>query len=329
MQLPTLIEGMDFSVYLADPMPEPSLTSSLVRALLDTAPRKVWHQTPRLNKDAKPETKSAFDLGSAAHRYLTGTGAAIVPVDAKDWRTKAAKDARDQARAAGKTPILVGDLERLEAMTAAAREQVADNPDVAEMLTGSRRQETIREGSVFWKEDGVLCRCRPDFYHPDTNTIVHYKTTGTDLAPFTLARFAANAGWDMTAAHYEAGIRALSGERPRQIFAIQETEEPHLMLFAELDAAFLANAMMRRQRALSVWGRCLAENVWPGMISRTVRLECPEWHERNIIAQKDAEQAARDEGVDLLDLARHWQAPEGWQPPAVQGERRDEKDMIE
>ena len=329
MQLPKLIEDMDFATYLADPMPEPSLTSSIVKDLLRTAPRKVWQNTPRLNKDAKREEKTIFDLGSAAHRLFTGTGAPIVEIDADDFRSKAAKEARDEAYAQGKTPILTKNMLRVRAMAAAALDQVLDNPDIGHLFTAAHRAKLLREATILWQESGVMCRCRPDFCSPEENVVIHYKTTGTDISPVRLAKFAADSGWDMTAAHYHQGAKILAGNAPRQFFVVQETAEPHLLLTAEIDSTFLETALMRRERALMIWGRCLRENRWPGMISRTIKLECPEWHERNLIAEKDAEEAAKAAGTDLLEMMRSWQAPEGWQAPAVQGERRDEKDVIE
>lgn len=326
MQLPQLIEGMDFATYLGDPMPEPSLTSGIVKDLLATAPQKVWLSTPRLSGPGDDDGRDIFDLGSAAHRLFTGTGTPITEIDADDFRTAAAKAARAAARASGSTPILAKNMPRVRAMADAALEQVRDNADIGHLFV---KDALLREATILWQEAGVMCRCRPDFYSPAENVIIHYKTTGTSIAPATLAKFAASSGWDMTAAHYHQGVKILTGNAPRQFFVVQETDEPHLLLTAEMDNAFLETARMRRERALMIWGQCLRTNSWPGMISRTIRLECPEWHERNLIAQKDVEEAAKAAGTDILEMMRHWMAPEGWKPPAVQGERRDEVDLIE
>ena len=329
MQLPILIKDMDFATYLGDPMLEPSLTSSLVKDLLGTAPRKVWQDTPRLNKDAESEEKASFDLGSAAHRLFTGSGAPIVEIDAADYRGKVAQQSRAEAYAEGRTPILKKNMPGVRAMAMAALEQVRDNPNIGHLFSAANQAKLLREATMLWQEGGVLCRCRPDFYSPEENVVIHYKTTGTDISPVSLAKFAANSGWDMTAAHYHQGPKILTGTAPRQFFVVQETAKPHLLLTAEMDNTFLEAALMRRERALMIWARCLRENRWPGMISKTIKLECPEWHERNLIAQKDAEQAAKAAGTDLLEMARTWQAPQGWQSPAVQGEPQDERDVIE
>lgn len=330
MHLPNLSLDMDFKTYLADPMETPSLTSSLVRALLTKAPRKVWTETPRLNKNAESENKTQFDLGSAAHRLFTGVGEPIMAIDAKDFRGKAAQQARDEAYSSGKTPILKDNLAIVQDMVGEAWVQILDNPTIGHLFTKENSAKILRESSIFWNEAGANCRCRPDFYAKSENIMIHYKTTATAISPYTLGKFAANSQWDHIAAHYAAGGKALTGHKTRQIFVIQELAKPHLLLVAELDNEFIDTAAMRRERALMIWTRCLRENAWPGMASRTLKLECPPWHANDAINEKDAEEAAANAGTDLLDMMRKWQAPEGWQPAAVQGAvSGDERDVIE
>ena len=300
--LPTLIEGMDFPTYLGDPAPSPSLTSSLVRDLLQTAPRKAWEQCSRLNPDYKEKKKDIFDLGSAAHAQYVGEGAEIVVVNADDWRTKIAKEAKAAAYKAGKTPIKKKDMARVEAMAQAAKKQFGQHQELRRLLEG----ESYREGSIFWREADVTCRCRPDLFWRSPPIIVHYKTTGTNLTPYTLSKYAASLGWELIAAHYAAGVRAITGVDPRQYFAVQETTPPYLCLVAELDQEFLELGRQRRKRALDIWAWCLKEKKWPGWPNGTVVLEAPPWHENEQIKKRDDEQDAIDAGGDLLLQADDW-----------------------
>ena len=301
---PILVEGIDFPTYLGDPAPEPSLTSSLVRDLLRTAPRKVWRNCARLNPDYEAAKKDIFDLGSAAHALFIGEGAEIVVVDATDWRTKVAKDAKAAAYAAGKTPIKKNDMRRVEAMAEAAKQQFGQHEELRDFQV----VEPCREASIFWREAGVTCRCRPDLYLDGPPIIIHHKTTGVNLNPYTLSKYAASLGWELIAAHYAAGVQALTGEDPQQFFAVQETTPPYLALVAQLDAAFLDLGRQRRQRALAIWEWCLSENKWPGWPDGTVVLEAPPWHENMAIQQRDAEQDAIDAGDDLLLQADDWKS---------------------
>ena len=304
IQTPSLIEGMSFATYLGDPAPLPSITSSLVRDLLRTAPRKVWQNCARLNPDFKAEEKGIFDLGSAAHELYVGQGAGIAVVSENDWRKKAAQEAKAAAYAAGKTPIKKNDMRRVEAMAEAAKQQFGQHPVLRFDL---HTVETYREVSIFWREAGVMCRCRPDIYVSGSSPIIiHYKTTGTNLNPYTLSKYAASLGWELIAAHYAAGVKELTGIEPRQYFAVQETTPPYLCLVAELDQAFHGLGQQRRQRALAIWAWCLSENKWPGWPDGTVVLEAPPWHENMAVQQRDDEQDAIDAGDDLLLQADDW-----------------------
>ena len=77
---PILVEGMDFPTYLGDPAPLPSITSSLVRDLLRTAPRKVWQNCARLNPDYEPERKGSSTSAVRPMSCYVGQGAGIVVV---------------------------------------------------------------------------------------------------------------------------------------------------------------------------------------------------------------------------------------------------------
>ena len=284
MSEPRLIEDMSFADYLGDPAPEPSVTAGILRELLNGTPRHVWERTPRLNKDAAPENKAAFDLGSAAHAQFVGHGAALDVIQADNWRTNAAKDQRAASYQAGHTPILEKEFARVEAMASAATAQFGQHAEIGPLLKFMRRESTI-----IWNDVGVTNRCRPDFLDLAVPVIVHYKTTATRLSPSALPRYAAGAGWDLTAAHYAAGVKALTGHEPKQFFAVQENTPPYLGVVIELDPIFVACGTMCRELALGIWAKCLRENVWPGYPSGTLRLECPPWHESMMTAWKDAE----------------------------------------
>ena len=287
MSDPRLIEDMSFADYLGDPAPEPSVTAGILRELLNGTPRHVWERTPRLNAHAVRESKAAFDLGSAAHAQFVGHGAALDVIQADNWRTNAAKDQRAASYQAGHTPILEKEFARVEAMAAAATEQFGQHAEISPVLRDMKREATI-----IWNEVGVTNRCRPDLLgsrHPSgTPVIVHYKTTATRLSTAALPRYAAGAGWDLTAAHYAAGVKALTGHEPRQYFAVQENTAPYLGLVLELDPIFVACGTMNREIALGIWAKCLRDNAWPGYPSGTLRLECPPWHESMMTDWKDA-----------------------------------------
>ena len=87
------------AAYHADPAPEPSLSSSVARILVERSPRHAWWAHPRLNPDFAPDRGSdAAAVGSAVHAVaLEGEWDRIAFIEAPDWRTKAAKEARSNA----------------------------------------------------------------------------------------------------------------------------------------------------------------------------------------------------------------------------------------
>ena len=94
--------------YHADPTIEPSLSASVANVILSHSPLHAWAKHPRLNPDFEPEEKPQFDLGSAAHNMVLRQNfwrEEIAVVEAQDWKTKAAKEARETARAAGRHPV--------------------------------------------------------------------------------------------------------------------------------------------------------------------------------------------------------------------------------
>ena len=210
---PRLIEDMSFADYLGDPAPEPSVTAGILRELLSGTPRHVWERTPRLNANAVAETKEAFDLGSAAHAQFVGHGDDIAVIAADSWRTNAAKDARLAAYKAGQTPLLEKHAVLVAEMGSAAHAQFGQHAVIGPLLPAMQREATI-----IWNEVGVTNRCRPDFLDPGRAVIVHYKTTAVRMSSATLPRYAAGLGWDLTAAHYAAGVKALNGPGAEAVF---------------------------------------------------------------------------------------------------------------
>ena len=299
---PRLIEDMSFADYLADPAPDPSVTAGILRELLNGTPRHVWEKTPRLNSHAAPENKAAFDLGSAAHALFVGHGAANSMSSRRTAGSYECGEGTEKAfrlRDRGTRRSLRRTMRGVEAMASAATAQFGQHAEIGPLLYGNTFQ---LEATIIWNEIGVTNRCRPDFYLAGglasgflslTPTIVHYKTTAVRMSAAALPRSAAGAGWDLTAAHYAAGVKALTGHEPRQYFAVQENTPPYLGVVIELDPMFVACGTMCREFALGIWAKCLRENVWSGYPAGTLRLECPPWHEAMMTDWKDA---ALDDG---------------------------------
>lgn len=308
-KLPILIEGMSFKDYLEDPCPVPSMSSSMARRLLESAPARVWHETRRLNPDwEEGEGRTIFDIGTAAHAQLIGEGDPIVVIPYDSYRSNAAQEMRDEAYAMSHTPVLEKNMDRVIGMEEAALLQLNQNDICREVLESN----PVREGTVIWNDVGVVCRARPDLMivTPEICVILHYKTTSSILHISNMSRFAANQSWEIIASHYEAALTALYGRPVVQVFAVQETAKPYQMMILQLKEAFIEVGEMRRQRALEILARCLRSGNWPGHDARTIMVELPPWHEKQQIEAKDREEASKVGGKDVLDLSMRLQAPD-------------------
>src|SRR4051812_22987943 len=84
----------------------PTLSASIANILINASPAHARSQHPRLNPDWQREEEEKFDIGTVAHALLLqGKREAdeiVEVVLADDWRTKIAKEARAEARAAGR-----------------------------------------------------------------------------------------------------------------------------------------------------------------------------------------------------------------------------------
>jgi hypothetical protein len=210
--------------YHRDPCERPSLSASIANVLCTRSPWHAWHAHPKLNPDWQPVEEQKFDLGTVAHALLLEGEAAIEAVDAADWRTAAAKDARDAARAAGKTPLLVSQLAEVEAMVAAAWQQLEAHNVEPTPFTGGLPEQT-----VIWEERGVTCRARIDWLHDGNVAISDYKTTGRSANPEAYARALFNVGGDVQAAFYVRGIEQTTGVTPDFRWVVQETYPPYAL----------------------------------------------------------------------------------------------------
>lgn len=102
--------GMHFDVservYHGDPCPQPSLSASSGKALVNRSARAFQWKHPRLRPAHLPPVEESYSdqavFGTVVHKLVLGRGKQVVEVDAKDWKTNAAKVERADITAAGK-----------------------------------------------------------------------------------------------------------------------------------------------------------------------------------------------------------------------------------
>jgi len=268
------IYTMAADLYHADPCPAPSLSSSGAWTLLRNSPRHALFDHPKLNAAYRRTEREEFDLGTAAHAYILEGDESFTIIDAADFRTKAAQEARVIARQAGKTPLLAHRWADVQRMAVAVQHQLAAHEDVPIPLSAGQPEQTL-----IWQEGGIWCRARVDWLHDDYRTIDDLKTTSASANPEVWGRRLWAAGHDLQAAFYRRGVQALFGIEARFRFVVIENTPPFALSVISLDPAAMALADHKVLRAITLWKWCLDNDRWPGYPTRTCYAELPPWEE--------------------------------------------------
>lgn len=290
--------------YHADPLPEASLSSTLMKELLARTPLHAWTKSPRLNPYFEPTHKPQFDIGHAVHTVYTGTGASIHVIDAPAFTTKAAREERDLCYERGLTPLLAGQWARVKDMLEAGRQQLRAN-ECGDVFDGGECEVNFAA-----QIGGVWNRCRIDCLDRENRVLYDLKTTGESADPDAFMRSICNFGYDIQAAHYTECVEAVLGRGWTFRFVVQEKAPPHGLTVIELSPVWLDLARRKTARARQMWAHCLNAGQWPGYPAKICILEAPNWHEAKWMDREIREDDyQRKTGLDVLEVGMKWQAP--------------------
>jgi hypothetical protein len=283
---PGVYEDVPAEDYLRDP----ALSSSGARRLLPPSCPAAY----RWYADNPQPPKLEYDLGHGAHRELLGAGPDLVIVDAPDWRKAAAREAKEAAYAAGKTPLLRHQHDEVLAMVAAVRR----HPIAGRLFQpGAGRSEV----SAWWTdpETGVPCRCRFD-YLPDIDddspfVIADYKTTGSEdgSSPDAASRSMGKYGYHQQLNWYGDGAvhTGLADGRPVvPLLIFQERVAPYLVTTYQVPETVLHRGAVRNRKARHVYAECADRGEWPDHhhgAGQVLWLDLPRWAERDHDAAED------------------------------------------
>lgn len=294
------------AVYHADPCPVASLSASIAHILAVATPRHAWLAHPRLNPNFERRHSDAFDLGEVAHELVLGVEERISVIDAENYRTEAARDAKAKAYAASRIPVLTRQLLTARAMASACHAQLARHADAAHAFAGGKPERTL-----VWEEDGVWFRIRPDMLPAGGNVFFDYKSTGGYASPEDWGkRQLFDHGGHIRAALYMRGFRkVLEVRAPVYRFVVQETKPPFPICVQECSPHTLAIAEAELERAIAWWRWCRDKDVWPGYPRRVCYVEPPAWVASEAEERKSREQYMKEQGEEIQKLALDWQAP--------------------
>jgi hypothetical protein len=282
--------------YFADPAPQPSLTQSIAKILIDRSPAHARLEHPRLCPpavdDEAPAEKYDSDkaIGNAAHAMLIDRGRDIIEAKFPNFMSKDAKQFRDAPEHDGKIVILSKHLRRAAAMVNAARE--AANL----MKWDGVFCDGLGEVAIVWTECEFWFRSLIDWKVNDVPVCYDYKSTGMSISPHLLGFLIEKAGWHIQAAFHERGLDVLEPDdagRRKFRFIAQENYPPYAVVPVELDERWLTNGRKVLRPAIDIWQHCLATDRWPAYPLLPTTPEYPAYREAALLAREIAEEDAR------------------------------------
>ncbi|MFL5607713.1 MAG: hypothetical protein ACJ8AD_14780 [Gemmatimonadaceae bacterium] len=291
--------------YHADPAPQPSMSSGIANCIIDDTPAHARVKHPRLSllptdDDATPELQEKYgiaeavaaepeeaqpervNVGSVAHEILLGQGGGYDVISGfKDWRTKAAKERRDEAIEAGLTPILEHQYDRAEKVAASVRRRV-QQIDGLELAFVSPPGAGEIANVWFDEQFGCWCRSLLDWWGPEANTLIDLKTTTVGLSDDALDRRIAADGIDTQIALQARGVTTfypqLAGgpKRLRYYVIFVEQGPPFEVRALLLNSEQRERGWRRMVHAGVLFGHCLRTGKWPGYPRRVTETPVPE-----------------------------------------------------
>lgn len=257
----------------ADADGPPALSASIAHLLITKSALHAWHAHPRLNPNYQQTESAEFDYGRAAHAVLLeGDESRLHVIEADDWRKKDAKEARENARKAGKMPLLSRQIHKVRAMAKVAKEHVADSELAGIFEAGEP------EKSLHWEEVGIHCRARLDWLSTDRKLILDYKTSQNANPDAFIRGPLTNYGYDTQGAFYLRGNAATGGSaHAKYVWLVQEVEPPYVCSLVGMGPQMQEIAERKVDWARAIWQRCIQTGQWPAYPNRIAWAELPEW----------------------------------------------------
>lgn len=274
-----LVENMPFDEYLA--------VDALSATGLKQLARSPWHYRNRVDIDPTP----AMLRGTLAHCAVLEPEAmsqryVVLPEDAPRRPTEAqwnAKNPSPESLASmqwwesfieqnrGRELVPFADY----ALCQSQLKAITGHPEIANLL-----RDGMGEVSIFWidKATGIYCKARPDWLpKPIDKSImpVDLKTCA-DESPSGFGRAAARLRYDLQAAHYTAGIEAVTKLHVDAfVFAAVSSKPPVLAVPYVLTDEIRDQGRDERRELMERLAWCQRENEWPAYGSGFQLLDFP------------------------------------------------------
>jgi hypothetical protein len=242
------------------------LSPSVAANLISRNALRAWREHSRGGAE-EVEPTELMRRGNLFDRLLFGGTTEIVIVDAADWRTKIAQEARAAAEAERKIAVLAHKYAETEASANAIGTLLLDRG--IDVTAGKCQHRVV------WSSEGVACKGFLDLLFIDDMPARIFDLKIVDDASAVKLDMRAS----IQAAAYPEAIEtlypALAGRVTMQ-FIIAEADGGDMRI-AEPDGQLRALGASRWRRAVATWGECVRRNEWPGYPREVVRVEAKPW----------------------------------------------------
>jgi hypothetical protein len=284
------------NAYHADPCPAPSLSRSVLRLLVRRSEKHAYTAHPKLGGLDEPDDSGdeVADYGTAAHQSFLQNRSNIKQLDFKDWKTNAAKAAREQAYADGKIPLLTKSYNRCMRLI----DVLEDFRARTGAFTKGKPEQT-----VVWQEGSIWCRARVDWLPDDEEAHVwDLKTTAGSAVLGAWSRVAFDKGYDLQDSFYCRGLEIVRGVPPQPMkFCVVEQRPPFGIAVFEMSpiARELADEDVRN--GIDLWTDALASGEFPAYPWETQLIDPPPW----VVRDRQNRSMISPRNVDLLRGREH------------------------
>lgn len=261
-----------------------ALSSSIAKVLIAKSPA---HAAQALIDEAAPTQQ--MDNGAIGHRLLLGKGDDYRVLDFRDWRTDAAKMARDKARADRKVPILSHRFDEISTAVTAIAMRIQR---MGIQFDGES------EVAIGWDEvDGGMvqpCKGRIDHLRLGEGGAQIFELKLVEsAAPDAVERSSETMGYAIGQAAYTRGVEALRPDlrgRVEFLFIFAELSPPFGVNVCVPDGIFRDVGVARWQRAVRKWHECSQRRYWPTYGDGINGITVPPWG-----LSREAKEEERDE----------------------------------
>ncbi len=247
---------------------------SIAKRLLQTCPAIVRRE---IDHPQAPSEEMVF--GSLVDSMVFGGADKWTIVDAPDWRTKKAREAKSP------TTVLAKTWRTAEAIADRVKALMPFHPD--------RCQREVEWTSGL----GVECRGTPDYWY---GCDVYDLKLVDSAHPSFLQRQALNLGWHIQAAAYREALHAtalMPLSSHQHIIIVAERNGSGTVGLYPLSPELIDYGQAEWERAQMIWQECQRTGEWPGYQPHVI--EAPKW-----LAYKrdgDAEDELSELGLEMSD----------------------------